>query len=170
MFSHHGSLTVEFGTGEPFGNILQDGNDIDEKRTRNQELASSADSFFYNLNIGVVIGLNVDTVGHRQCRRTNKTNPKKGKGCLPVSRNIVKGDVRPDMLQEITWFLQKLTEEAPDVYYFARLTDTTIGRIEVFCEHPATCPPDIPIGKYSEGKSPARSTIMFELYCLPAMI
>ena len=87
-----------------------------------------------------------------------------------MTRNIVKGDVRPDMLQEITWFLQKLTEEAPDVYYFAWLIDTAIGRIEMFCEHPATCPPDIPIGKYSEGKSPARSTIMFELYCLPAMI
>ena len=80
MFSHHGSLTVEFGTGEPFGNILQDGNDIDEKSTRNQELASSADSFFCNLDIGVVIRSDVDTVGHRQCRRTDKTNMKKGRG------------------------------------------------------------------------------------------
>ena len=38
-----------------------------------------------------------------------------------------------------------LREKAPDVYNFARLIDTGIGRIEVFCEHPATRPPEIPI-------------------------
>jgi hypothetical protein len=63
------------------------------------------------------------------------------------------------MLQEIAGLLQKLTEEAPNIYYFTRLIDTGIGRIEVFCEHPATCPPDIPIGKYSKSKAPARSMV-----------
>ena len=56
-------------------------------------------------------------------------------------------DVRPDVLQEITGLLQKLTEESPDVYYFVGLINIAIGRIEVFCEHPATCPPDITVGK-----------------------
>jgi hypothetical protein len=64
------------------------------------------------------------------------------------------------MLQEIAGLLQKLTKEASDIYYFARLIDTAIGRIEVFCEHPATCPPDNPIGKNSESKAPARSMII----------
>ena len=76
---------------------------------------------------------------------------------------MVNRDVRPAMLQEITGLLQKLTEEAPDIYYFARLIDTAIGRIEVFCEHPATRPPEISIGKYSQGKSPPRSMIIFDL-------
>ena len=56
-------------------------------------------------------------------------------------------DIRAAMLHKIAGLLQKLTEEAPDIYYFARLTDSAIGRIEVFCEHPATRPPDIPIGE-----------------------
>ena len=64
------------------------------------------------------------------------------------------------MLQKIAGLLQKLTKEASDIYYFARLIETAIGRTEVFCEHPATCPPDIPVGKYSEGKAPARSRIL----------
>ena len=76
---------------------------------------------------------------------------------------MVNGDVRPDVLQEITGLLQKLTEEAPNIYYFAGLIDIAIGRIKMFCEHPATCTPDIPIGKYSEGKSPARSMIIFDI-------
>ena len=78
-----------------------------------------------------------------------------------MTRIMVNGDVRPDMLQEITGLLEKLTEEAPDIYYVARLIDTGIGRIEVFCEHPASCPPDIPIGKDREAKAPARSTYRF---------
>ena len=64
-----------------------------------------------------------------------------------TSDYMVTRDVRPDVLQEIIGLLQKLTEESPDIYYFAGLINTGIGRIEIFCEHPATCPPDIPIGK-----------------------
>jgi len=60
---------------------------------------------------------------------------------------MVNENVRPDMLQEIAGVLSKLTEEAPDIYYFDGFIDTAIGRIEVFYEHPATCPPDIPIGE-----------------------
>jgi hypothetical protein len=63
-----------------------------------------------------------------------------------------------------------VTEEAPDIKYFARLIDTATGRIEVFCEHPATCPPDIPIGKHAEDKAPTRSMIISVLYCLQSMI
>ena len=70
------------------------------------------------------------------------------------------------MLQEIDGILQKLTEEAPDIYYFARLIDTEIGRVVVFCEHPATCPPDIPIGKRTKEKAPARSIIVSILFIL----
>ena len=73
---------------------------------------------------------------------------------------MVNKNVRPDVLQKIIGLLQKLTEEAPDIYYFAGLIDTAIGRIEVFCEHPTTCPPDIPIGKQTEDKAPARSMII----------
>ena len=83
---------------------------------------------------------------------------------------MVNGDIRSDMLQEIAGLQQKLTEKAPDIYYFARLIDTAIGRIEVFCEHPATCTPDIPIGKHSEDKAPARSIIVSVLHCLQSMI
>ena len=61
------------------------------------------------------------------------------------------------MLQEIAGLLYKLTEEAPDICYFTRLIDTAIGRVEVFCEHPATYPPDTPIGKRTEEIAPARS-------------
>ena len=63
------------------------------------------------------------------------------------------------MLQEIAGLLQKLTEEASDIHGFARSIDTGIGRIEVFGEHSPTCPPDIPVGKESEGKAPTRSII-----------
>ena len=83
---------------------------------------------------------------------------------------MVNGDIRSDMLQEIAGPLQKLTEEAPDIYYFVRLIDTGIGRIKVFCEHPATCPPDTSIGKHSEFKAPARSIIVSVLHCLQSMI
>ena len=83
---------------------------------------------------------------------------------------MVNGDLRSDMLQEITRLLQKLTEEAPDIYYFTRLIDTGIGRIEIFCEHPATFPPDSPIGKHSEDKAPARSIIVSVLRCLQSTI
>ena len=76
---------------------------------------------------------------------------------------MVNGDLRPDMLQEITRLLQKLTEEAPNIYYFAWLIYTAIGRGEVLCKHPATCPPDIPIGKYTEEKAPARSSIIISV-------
>ena len=70
------------------------------------------------------------------------------------------------MLHKIAGTLQKLTEEAPDIYYFARLIDIGIGRIEVFYEQPATGPPDIPIGKHTEKIAPARSMIISVLYCL----
>ena len=83
---------------------------------------------------------------------------------------MINGDLRPDMLQEIAGLQQKLTEEAPNIYYFARLIDTGIGRIEVFCKHPATCSPDIPIGKHTEGKAPARPMIISVLYCLQSTI
>ena len=79
-------------------------------------------------------------------------------------------DVRPGVLQKIVGLLQKLTEEASDIYCFARLIDTGIGRIEVFCEHPATCPPDIPIGKHTKSKAPARSIIISVLDCLQGTI
>ena len=65
MFPHHGSLTLELGTGEPFGNILQDGNNIDKESTRNQEFSNSPDRFFRHLDIGVVIRANIDAVCHR---------------------------------------------------------------------------------------------------------
>ena len=65
MLPHDGSLTLELGTGEPFGDILQDGNNIYKESTRNEKLSNSSDSFFYNLDIGVVISVDVDAV----CRR-----------------------------------------------------------------------------------------------------
>ena len=83
-----------------------------------------------------------------------------------MTRHIVNEDVRPDMLQEIAGLLQKLTEKAPGIYNFARLIGFGIGWIEVFCEHPATCPPDVPIGKEKEGEAPTRSMIISDLYCL----
>ena len=59
----------------------------------------------------------------------------------------------------------------PDISYFAQLIDTGIGRFEVFCEHPTTCPPDIPIGKRTEGKTPARPIMIISvLYCLQSTI
>ena len=94
MFSHHGSFTVEFGTGETFGNKFQDGNNIHKESTRNQELGTSPERFFRNLNIGVVIRLNVDTVRHRYWGRTNKTgntNKRKWLAILAVPRNITGG-------------------------------------------------------------------------------
>ena len=75
------------------------------------------------------------------------------------NRHRVNRDVRATVLQEIIGLLQELTEETPDIFHLAQLVDTGIGRIEVFCEHPATCPPDIPIGKHTEGKTPAGSII-----------
>jgi hypothetical protein len=75
-----------------------------------------------------------------------------------LTRNIANGNVRADMLQEIVGLLQELIEEAPDISYIARLVDTGFGRIEVFCEYPATCLSNIPIGKRREGKPPAGST------------
>ena len=68
---------------------------------------------------------------------------------------MVNGNVRANMLQKIIGLLQELTEEAPDIFYIVRLINTWIGRIEVLCEHSATCPPDIPIGKRSKNKTPA---------------
>ena len=41
MFPHHGSLALKLGTREPFGNILQDWNNIHEESTNNQELDRS---------------------------------------------------------------------------------------------------------------------------------
>jgi hypothetical protein len=76
------------------------------------------------------------------------------------TRDIANGNVRADMLQEIVGLLQELTEKTPDIYYLARMVDTVIGRMEIFCEYPATCPPDIPIGKCRESKAPAGSTIV----------
>ena len=66
-------------------------------------------------------------------------------------------DVRADMLQKVVGSLQEQTKKAPDVYYIARLVDTRIRRIEVFCEYPATCSPDIPIRNESKYKPPAGS-------------
>jgi hypothetical protein len=54
-----GSLTLELGTGKPFGDIVQDGNNIYEESTRNPKLSDSSDSFFCNLDIGVVIRANL---------------------------------------------------------------------------------------------------------------
>ena len=62
MFPHHGSLTPELGTGEPFGHIFQDGNNIHEESTGNHELTDSPDRFFCNLDIGVVVRANVNAV------------------------------------------------------------------------------------------------------------
>ena len=55
----------------------------------------------------------------------------------------------------------KLTEETPDIYYFARLPviDTGIGRIEVY---PPTCLPDTQYG----GRNPVRSMIISVIYWL----
>jgi hypothetical protein len=50
------------------------------------------------------------------------------------SRGMTNENVRADMLQEFVGLLQKLTEEAPDIYYLTRLVDTGVGRIEVFYE------------------------------------
>ena len=36
----------------------------------------------------------------------------------------------------------------------------------MLCKHPATCPPDSPIGKHTERKAPARSMIVLVLYRL----
>jgi hypothetical protein len=83
---------------------------------------------------------------------------------------MVNENVRPNMLQEIAGVLFKLTEEAPGIYYFAGLIDTEIGRVEVFCEHPTTCPPAISIGKRTEDKAPARSMIVSVLFSLLSMI
>ena len=50
------------------------------------------------------------------------------------TKNMVNGDVRFGMPQEIAGPLKKLTEEAPCIHYFARLiSDTGIRRV---CEHP----------------------------------
>ena len=73
-------------------------------------------------------------------------------------RDMANGNVRADMLQKIVGLHQELTDEAPNIYDVTRLVDTAIGRIEVFCEYSATCPPDIPIGKHTEHKAPARPT------------
>ena len=77
MFPRHGSRALELGTREPFGDILQDGDNIHKESTRNQERGISRDRFFRNLDIRVVIRLNVDTVRHRYWGRTNKTKTKK---------------------------------------------------------------------------------------------
>jgi hypothetical protein len=73
---------------------------------------------------------------------------------------MANGNVRADMLQKIVGLHQELTEEAPDIYNVTRLVGAVIGRIEVFCEFPAICSPDISIGKQTECKAPARSTII----------
>ena len=65
MFPQRGSLPLELGTGEPFWDILQDGNNIYKESTRNQELRSSRERFFRNLDIGIVVRLDVNAVRHR---------------------------------------------------------------------------------------------------------
>jgi hypothetical protein len=120
-----------------------------EPAIKNSAIASTA-------SIGVVIRTNVDAVRHRYCGRTHKANIKEMRNML--TRDIANGNARADMLQKTIGLLQKLTEETPDIQYITRLVDTGIRRIKVFCEYPATCPPDIPVGKPTEGKSPARST------------
>ena len=58
-----------------------------------------------------------------------------------LNKDMANGNVRADMLQKIVGLHQELTKEAPDIYNVTRLVDTVIGRIEVFCEYPATCSP-----------------------------
>jgi hypothetical protein len=81
----------------------------------------------------------------------DKTNIKEMKSML--TRYIANENVRADMLQEIVGLLQALTEEAPETSYIARLVNTGIGRIEVFCKFSATCLSDIPYVKRREEKS-----------------
>ena len=59
------------------------------------------------------------------------------------------------MPQKTVGTLQELTEEAPDIQDIAWPINTTIT--EVFCEYPATFPPDVSIGKHPEEKSPTGS-------------
>ena len=40
----------------------------------------------------------------------------------------------------------------------------------MFCEHPTTCSPDIPIRKHTESKAPVRSMIISVSYCLQGTI
>ena len=74
-----------------------------------------------------------------------------------VYQRFCKWNVRPNMVQEIIGLLQKLNEETPDIQDIALVNTIVTGRIEVFCKHPATFPPDISIGKHAEEKSPAGS-------------
>ena len=75
------------------------------------------------------------------------------------SKDMANENVRANMIQEIVGLLQELTKEASDIYYLPRLVDTGVRRIEVFCEYPATCSPDISVGKHAKGKAPAGSMI-----------
>ena len=96
---------MEICTGKPFGDMLQDRNNIHEERARNQKFTNSPHSFVCNLDMGVVTWPNVDAVSRRYNGRTDKTNTKKTMSALLVTRHMVNADVRPDMLQKIVGFL-----------------------------------------------------------------
>jgi hypothetical protein len=65
MFPRQGSLTMELGTRKPFGEILQNGNNVHEESTSNQEFGTNPGRFFRNLDIGVVIRANIDAIRRR---------------------------------------------------------------------------------------------------------
>jgi hypothetical protein len=46
------------------------------------------------------------------------------------------------------------------------LVDAGIGRIEVFCEYPTTCPPSISIGKHGKQEPPTGSMTISVLLSL----